>query len=247
MRLRAYECCIITRMKELTEERKRAVQLRKRGQTYGEIAKKIKVSKSTLSLWLREVEVPAEFISRIQQKKLEAVKHGWEARRKERIDRTQRITASARSEVKRLMREPLWLVGVTLYWAEGHKEKVWRTGTLVTFTNMDENTIILFMDWCRKFLQISGDDFVPSLYIHDSRKIHTNEMRKWWAQKLAISADNIAVYYKKSTRKHIRHNDNDGYHGVLRVRIKKSVNMNRRIAGWILELVRSLKSKNALA
>ena len=234
-------------MKELIEEKKRAVQLRKQGQTYGEIAKMVNVSKSTLSLWLREVEVPAEFISRIRKKKLEAVKHGWEARRKERIDRTQRITTSARSEVKRLMCEPLWLVGVTLYWAEGHKEKVWRTGTLVTFTNMDEDTVILFMDWCRKFLQVSDDDFVPTLYIHDSRKIHANEMRRWWARKLAISPDNIAVYYKKSVKKHVRHNDNDGYHGVLRVRIKRSVDMNRRIAGWTTEMVRSLKSKNALA
>lgn len=228
-------------MKVLTKERVRAVQLRKRGQTYGEIAKKIKVSKSTLSLWLSKVEVPREFVFRIQQKKLEAVRLGWEARRKERIDRTQRIIISARSEVKRLMREPLWIVGVTLYWAEGHKEKLWRPGTLVTFTNMDEDTIILFMDWCRKFLQVGDDDFVPTLYIHDSRRTHTNEMRKWWARKLAINPGNIAVYYKKSAKKHVRHNDADDYHGVLRVRVKRSVDMNRRIAGWTAELVRSLK------
>ncbi|MFA5745188.1 MAG: hypothetical protein WC887_03175 [Candidatus Paceibacterota bacterium] len=233
-------------MRILLNEKKRAIQLRKQGQTYGEISKKIKVSKSTLSLWLRDVKVPVEFISRIQQKKLDAVKLGWEARRKERIDRTHRITVSAQQEVKRLMSDPLWLVGVALYWAEGHKEKLWRTGTLVTFTNMDADTIILFRSWCRKFLDVSNDDFVCTLYIHDSRRAQSNEMKKWWAQKLTISPESIAVYYKKSVKKHVRHNDADDYHGVLRVRVRRSIDMNRRIAGWTFELVHSLKNKNKL-
>jgi len=228
-------------MKVLEKEKEHAIRLRKRGQTYGEIAKKIKVSKSTLSLWLRKVEVPSEFISRLRQKKLEAVSLGWAARRKQRIDRTLLITNSARKEVKKLITQPLWLVGVTLYWAEGHKEKLWRTSTLVTFTNMDENTIILFRDWCHKFLDVKDGDLVYSLYIHDSRKMHTARMRKWWAQKLKINSNDIAVYYKKHAKKHVRHNDDDGYNGVLRLRVKKSVDMNRRIASWTSELVRSLK------
>lgn len=113
-------------MKVLANEKKYAIKLRKQGQTYGEIAKKIHISKSTLSGWLRDVNVPPEFVSRIRQKKLEAVRLGWAARRKERVDRTHRIIISARQEVKSLMRDPLWLVGVTLYWAEGHKGKLWR-------------------------------------------------------------------------------------------------------------------------
>lgn len=234
-------------MKVLTKEKELAIRFRRQGKTYGEIAKKMTVSKSTLSLWLREVEVPPRFASRIRQKKLEAVSLGWAARRKQRIDRTEIITDSARKEVKRLFSEPLWLVGVTLYWAEGHKEKLWRIGTLVTFTNMDENTVIIFKNWCRRFLSVADDDFVYSLYIHDSRKIDSDKMRKWWAQNLTISPIGISVYYKKSAKKHVRHNDNDGYHGVMRVRIKKSTDMNRRIASWTSELVRSLKSKNELA
>lgn len=234
-------------MKILSGKKELAIRLRKQGRTYGEISKKIQISKSTLSGWLKDVEVPAEFISRIQQKKLEAVRLGWEARRKERIDRTHRIAASARQEVASLMREPLWLVGVTLYWAEGHKEKIWNSGVLVTFTNMDENTIVIFMNWCREFLDVKENDFVHSLYIHDSRKKDSAEMQKWWAQKLSIHPEDIAIYYKKSAIRHVRHNDNDGYNGVFRIRVRKSVDMNRRIAGWTSGLVHSLKNKNELA
>ncbi len=234
-------------MRSLVGEKKLAIQLRKRGKTYGEILKKVSVSKSSLSLWLRKVEVPSEFISRIRQKKLEAVALGWEARRRERIDRTQRITDAARREVKKLFIEPLWLVGVTLYWAEGHKEKLWRTGTLVTFTNMDENTVIIFKNWCRRFLTVKNDEFIHSLYIHDSRRANSVEMREWWAKKLTIHPESIVIYYKKSSKKHVRHNDADDYHGVLRVRVRRSTDMNRRIASWTSELVRSLKLENELA
>ncbi len=196
---------------------------------------------------MRKVEIPAEYISRIQQKKLDAVALGWEARRQERISRTQSITDTARQEVKELFSEPLWLVGVTLYWAEGHKEKSWRTGALVTFTNMDENTIIIFKNWCRRFLGVKNDNFVYSLYIHDSRKTDSAEIQEWWEKKLIMSPGKIVIYYKKSSKKRVRHNDAKDYHGVLRVRVKKSVDMNRGIASWTSELVRSLKFKNELA
>ncbi len=233
-------------MLALPKEKARAVQLRKQGKTYGEIAKQILVSKSTLSLWLRDVEVSAEFLSRIRQKKLDAVKKGWEARRKERIDRTKQITDAAREEVSKFYKQPLWLVGVTLYWAEGHKEKSWRPGALVTFTNMDENTIIIFRNWCRKYMDVSDGDFVYSLYVHATHEMRTLEIKQWWARKLSINPDSIAVYYKKHTTKHVRHNDDDNYHGVCRVRVRKSVDMNRRIASWTSEMVRSLEDKNKL-
>jgi len=111
---------------------------------------------------------------------------------------------------------------------------------------MDENTIVLFKAWSRKFLDVTDDDLVPTLYILDSRKAHMPKMRSWWAKQLLVPPESIAVYYKKSTKKHMRHNDTDNYHGVMRIRIKRSVDMNRRIAAWTAELVRSLKNKNAI-
>lgn len=234
-------------MKRSVKEKNKAILLRREGKTYGEISQRIFVSKSTLSFWLRAVEVPPEFASRIQDKKLAAVRLGWEARRKQRIDRTKLITRAARKEVKQLVKDPLWLVGVALYWAEGHKEKQWRPGTLVTFTNMDVDTVLIFKKWSTQFLGVTAEDFVVSLYIHDSRIEETAQMREWWAKKLSVRSRDIAVYYKKSKSRHVRHNDTDTYHGVIRIRIKRSVDMNRKIAGWTAELVRSLKNKNKLA
>ncbi len=42
------------------KEKKKARKLRKKGKSYSEILKKVKVSKSTLSVWLRDIKLTAE-------------------------------------------------------------------------------------------------------------------------------------------------------------------------------------------
>ena len=41
------------------------------------------------------------------------------------------------------------------------------------------------------------------------------------------------IYFKKHVVKSTRHNTQESYHGLLRVRVKRSTNLNRKIMGWI--------------
>jgi len=47
------------------KEKSIAISLRKKGKSYGEILKKIKVSKSSLNLWLRDLELTPKQKERI--------------------------------------------------------------------------------------------------------------------------------------------------------------------------------------
>lgn len=47
------------------KEKIRAIKLRKLGKSYSEIRKQVKVSKSTLSLWLRDIKLTPEQEKRI--------------------------------------------------------------------------------------------------------------------------------------------------------------------------------------
>ncbi|MDB5244928.1 MAG: hypothetical protein JWN90_33 [Parcubacteria group bacterium] len=219
-----------------------AVALRKQGLTYTEIGITIPVSKATLSLWLHDVPVPDSYADKIRILKLKAVNTGAQAKRKDRIDRLQIVQTEAREEFEVFKLDPLWLVGLTLYWAEGSKEKMWGKGVLITFTNMDEQTVIVFKNWCTQFLNTPHEDFAYSLYIHESRKSDTSQFINWWSKNLNISPENIIPYYKKTKITHVRRNDNDGYHGVFRLQVKRSVDKNRKIAAWITELTKSLKT-----
>ena len=66
-------------MIEKTQEKQRAITLRKQGLSYNEILKKVPVSKSSLSLWLRSVGLAKEQKQRLTEKKLTSMKRGWEA------------------------------------------------------------------------------------------------------------------------------------------------------------------------
>jgi hypothetical protein len=167
---------------------------------------------------------------------------GWAARRAERIRRTELIATEARGEVKKFMNDPLWLVGLALYWAEGHKEKAWGKGTLVTFTNMDVETLLIFRKWCMAFAGIARDDFVYSLYLHDTHRKQTKRLCVWWARILDVSPGSISVYYKHSKTKHVRHNDGVAYRGVFRINVRRSIDFNRRISVWISAVIDLLKN-----
>ena len=109
--------------------RERAIKLRRKGLSYLEICKHVPVSKSTLSIWLRSVELTNEQKQRLTEVSRQAGIAGAEKRRQNRRGLQQRIYKSASEAVGPVSPRELWLMGSVLYWAEGAKEKEYRPGS----------------------------------------------------------------------------------------------------------------------
>lgn len=219
-------------------EKEDAIALRRKGLSYGEILEQVPVAKSTLSLWLQEVGLSKEQRQRLSKKKLSSMKRGWETVRRNRIERSESIRKTAIKEVSHLIADPLWLAGVMLYWAEGKKEKVWRTGEMVTFSNMDANMHMLFLRWVRRYVSLDKEILIFHLYIHEGANV--DRAKRYWSDKLNIPVSNFTVYYKRHKLSFYRKNDGDTYFGLLCIRIRRSVDLNRKIAGWIEGVVKYL-------
>lgn len=220
-----------------TELNKKAVILRKKGLTYSAILEKIPVAKSTLALWFKEVKLSTPQYQRITEKKLAAIKRGWDTVRRNRVEKTRQIEKEAIEEVKKMISDPLWLAGVLLYWAEGSKEKEWRTGEMMYFSNMDSEMHYIFIKWALKYL-CSKKDLYYGLYIHENSDIQ--KAKNFWCKRFSISPELLKVYFKKDTKKSIRKNNNDNYFGVLRIGIRRSIDLNRKIAGWVKGVVKCI-------
>lgn len=215
------------------EFKKRAIQLRKKGLTYSEILKQIPVAKSTLSLWLREVGLSKPQKQRITQKRLIASLRGAEARKKQRIEITKKIQNRAQKEVGNISKRELWLIGVALYWAEGAKEKEWSSSVGVDFINSDPYLIKLFIKWLLEISKIQINDIKCRIYIHENHSIRISEVHRYWLKVTGIPEGNFyQPYFKKHNPKTKRKNTETSYHGLLRIVVKKSTNLNRQIAGW---------------
>jgi len=216
------------------EEKNKAINLRTLGRSYREIRKKVSVSKSTLSLWLRDVKLTPE-----QEKRLYVDLRQKNAYRlaklnqKKRIETTKQIIKEAKKEAILLLKNPLFLSGLMLYWAEGNKSD---TMEQVKFTNSDPIMIKLMMRWFREICLVPESKFRVCLHIHT---LHCRKnIEKYWS---SITGLPPRQFYKTQIKPtSLRHRRNKLYNGTCAVNVI-SKNLFRRIKGWKLGVIAKLK------
>jgi hypothetical protein len=214
-----------------TEEREKAIKLRKEGFSYSEILKEIPVAKSSLSLWLRSVGLAKKQKQRITEKKLAAALRGARAKKEKRMALVKEIKDKARKDIKNINKRDLLLIGTSLYWAEGAKEKENNPGVGINFSNSDPRMILIFIKWLRTIFTINNSDLSYELYIHETANLRNAKL--YWSKILSMPAQNLRVYFKKNKINTIRKNIGNNYYGLIRLRVAKSSTLNRKIAGWI--------------
>ncbi|MDP3962316.1 MAG: hypothetical protein Q8Q03_00395 [bacterium] len=214
--------------------KEKAIKLRKEGLTYSEILKQIFVAKSTLSLWLRSVSLAFPQKQKFSEKKILAQKRGAEARRSQRIEKQRIIYNNAKIDVGNLSKRELWITGVALYWAEGSKEKEWRPGSSVEFTNSDSGMVKFFINWLEEFCNVKKEDLDFSLFIHKNSKNALPVVKGHWSEVTGFPVGCFdKVFFKMHNVKTKRKNTGDLYYGCLKVRVKASSILLRQITGWM--------------
>ncbi len=207
--------------------RSRARELRGRGMTYDAIQVELGCSKSSISLWVRDMPRPPR---RSSEQASAIAKRGWEATLRRREEERQRTKRAAADEVGTLSDRELFLIGVGLYWAEGTKSKPYRRAEVVTFINSDPDMIEVYLAWL-KLMGVTGDRLNFRVMIHESADVPAAE--QYWADLLGVDA---AAFGKTTLKKHnpktVRKNVGESYHGCLVVRVRQGADLYRRIEGW---------------
>jgi hypothetical protein len=220
-------------MIEKKEEKEIAINLRKQGKTYSEILAVVPVAKSTLALWLHPVHLAKKQKQRITQKRLESSQRGGDSKRKQRIDKQNKIVLKSKSEILGISEKELFLIGVALYWAEGAKEKEYRAGSPFEFSNMDPKMIQIIIVWLLKVCKIDKNMLIFNIFLHENHKERIEEVRKFWSKVTGFSIENFStVYWKKDKLKTKRKNVSDKYHGLLKIKVRTSSDLVRKVAGW---------------
>ncbi|MEI7890558.1 MAG: hypothetical protein WCI36_01180 [bacterium] len=219
------------------EEKKAAIDLRKKGFSYNEILQKIPVAKSTLSVWLRDIGIAKKQTQRLTEKRKAAQQKAHQTCRNNRIKKEMKIITQAKSEIRKISQKELWLIGTALYWAEGSKQKETNVSQGVSFGNSDPRMILLFHKWMHECCNIPKERFDYRIYIHETANIE--KAKKFWSKLLNEYIEK--THLKKHTPKTIALHANNDYNGLLRIDITKSTDLNRRIKGWILGITENLK------
>jgi hypothetical protein len=205
--------------------RDKARELRLQGWTYDRIQLELGCSKSSISLWVRDLPKP-ERRDATEQAKL-AARRRWDHELAVRDEERKRIKAAAALGVGRMSDRELFLLGVGLYWAEGAKDKPYDRRENVTFINSDPGMIEVFLAWL-DLLEAGRERLRYAVTIHETADVTGAE--QYWAD--LVGADR-SRFYKTSLKKHIpktvRKNTGDSYCGCLAVKVLKGADLYRRI------------------
>lgn len=219
--------------------KEKAVSLRKQGKTYTEILKEIPVAKSTLSEWFRNVKLSKPQVQKLTLRKLQAARRGGEAKRTQRIQRQKDIFEQAYKDITHISKRELWLIGIALYWAEGSKEKEYQPGSRLIFGNSDPRMIQLFIKWLTEVVNISIDQIGFDIYIHKNSKNNENMVKRYWSEVTGLPLSKFKnIYFKKHNIKTNRRNIGKEYYGGVRINVRESSTLLRKVTGWTEAIVK---------
>lgn len=221
-------------MRSKNIEKDKAIKLRKRGYSYSEILEKVNVSRSTLSEWLRYINISNPQIDRLRLKNEKARKLGSIALKNKRIAKLESIISKSSSDIGELDTNALRVIGATLYWAEGSKQNEHEPSKELIFTNSDPRMARIYILWLQKCLLVKDGDIKFEIYIHETYNKTPNQLSKYWSEAVGLTSDRFTkIYFKKNKVKSFRKNRGSEYNGVLRITVKRSTDLNRKVMGWV--------------
>ena len=224
-------------MKPLLNLKKQAIKLRNQGLSYGEIRKKIKVAKSSLSLWLKDIKLDPEHKKRLYTKRIMTLNRGPNSQKERRHREVEDIISKAKLEVQfPLSSETFKMMGAALYWAEGRKKG------LCEVTNSDPCMIVFMVKWFELMFGVKAQDLKAYLNIYPQQD--EGKVKEFWSDLTGIPIERFWKSFVKPLSKNYK--KNNLYYGTIKVGVPKSVDTKHRIFGWIDAVLSKNKKVNVV-
>lgn len=220
------------------------IAMRKSGLSYGEINQKTGVAKSTLSYWLRDVNVPALLKEGINSRANRKSREALIARNRNQTvlaqQRAETIRNEAVKEFGRFVNDPLFLSGVALYWAEGYKRgafgSAWKN---VDFANADPQMTKLIVRFFKKFLGVDAQKLKAQVIAH--KNVNLSEAVEYWSSVTGIAGSNFTkTCCSNNINSKGKRDKKSVPYGTVHIRIN-DVKLFFRMIGWIDGLKQYLK------
>jgi len=192
--------------------KKLAKDLREKGASITTLSKKFNIAKSTISLWVRDIELPLELRKYLTSNSIKGRVKGQQILKAKREIEQNIIEAEARKVLSSINTNNIDLaqfIAATIFWCEGSK----RSLASVCFTNSDPALIKLFLNCLRNGFDTEESKFRGLLHLHE----YHNEKRQkqFWSQITGFPKSQFSKSYLKPHTK-IRKRDN--YQGCISIR-----------------------------
>ncbi len=208
------------------ETRAAARKLREQGKSVGEIARILEVSKGSVSVWVRDIELTQAQIEALKENQRLYGNQNSGAKANQQRAKAKRIAYQLAGREHAKTGSQLHLIGCMLYWAEGAKSR-----NAIYFANSDSNMMTLFMQFLRVELGVYNEDVRLLIHCHTNDEEEIARIENYWTDLLQLPTNCLLktqIKVGSDSRKNILEN------GVCSIRVY-STELTQQIFGAIQE------------
>ncbi|MBI2676690.1 MAG: hypothetical protein HYX21_01905 [Candidatus Yanofskybacteria bacterium] len=224
----------------MRSDKSQALKLRLAGKSYNEISVFLGIPKATLSDWFSKLELPQKakerLNKRLYQKAVSALIKRNRAQTHFAQQNARNIRNTAKKEISGLNRRDIFMLGVSLYWAEGYKRPIVAKGKIkthhpVSLTNSDYELVKVFLKFLRETCQVPEEKITGEIRVYE----HHSEayLLNFWNKatnipfsRLKTIKNGVSISSQRVRPYNILPN------GTIQIRVN-STNLYHRIMGWI--------------
>lgn len=217
----------------LREKKSEAIRMRKEGASYSQIKEKLKVSKSSLSLWLHDMPLSEKRLRELRDWNVVRIERFQNTMRAKRESRWAEVRKRAAKDIGNLSKRDIFIAGLFLYWGEGGKTMF----TCTSVSNTDPAMLRFFIHWLQAF-GVSKDRLRVHVHLYADMNIKTE--LQYWSKILGLPMTSFTKpYIKVSNRSELSYKQKFT-HGTCNV-----LYHNRDISEYVLIALDYIRSEFA--
>lgn len=178
-----------------------AIRLRKEGNSYSFISSKIRVVKSTLSVWLKDVPFVPNSLTK--NNRIENINNIITIKRADKAASYKSALEYGNKQIGKLSERDIFMLGLGIYSGEGSK-----TGNQIRIVNSDPRIIKFSIMWFKRSFGLTDENFRLRLHLYPDND--EEKSINFWANTIEIKRE-----FFQSTYVDIRVNKKRNRRGVL--------------------------------
>jgi transcriptional regulator with XRE-family HTH domain len=213
------------------KEKEKAILMRKQGISISDIAAKLNMSKSTVSMWCRDIVLSADAIANIsmrsESKSTKALLKYTESLRIARQNNTEISKKRGKNTLGQLTKRDIYCIGIGLYWGEGYKRGSQEFG----FTNSDPGMIKFYVKWLNTVFGVETKDLILRVSINELHRTRIKLVEIYWSKLLNIPLSSFTKPSLIKTQSKKIYSNSEMHFGTLRIKVRRGTNMRREVIG----------------
>ena len=215
-----------------TVQKEKAIKLRSKGESVNVIAQKVGVSKSTASVWVRDVILTIQQLESLRQNSITGSERGRLKgafiQKQRRILAQEKYKKEGLKDIGDLNERELLVAGLCLYWGEGSRKK-----REVSFCNSDPRLINFMILWLNFSYGTRKKDLIATVGINEMHNRREGIVKDYWSKITGIPLSQFRKTSFKRAKVYKVYENFDRHYGTLRVKVLKSAQLYYKIMGQI--------------